>query len=94
MGWCRDRSTNKEISRGGYGAGIVQPAGRSVGWWDGAGIGQPAGRSVGRWDGAGIGQPAGRSVGVVGRCRDRSTSVEISRGGGMVQRYINQHGDQ
>ena len=56
-----------------------------MGWWDGAGIGQPAGRSVGRWDGAGIGQPAGRSEGVVGQCRDRSTSVEISRGGGTVQ---------
>ena len=32
-----------------------------------------------------IGQIAGRSVGVVGQGRDRSTSREISRGGGTVQ---------
>ena len=59
-----------ETSRGGGTVqGAVNQQGDQYGWWDGAGIGQPA------W----------RSVGVVGRCRDRSTSVEISRGGGMVQ---------
>ena len=42
-------------------------------------------REMGWWDRAGIGQTAGRSVGVVGQCRDRSNSREISRGGGTVQ---------